>query len=380
VLRVISSSPGDLKPVFEAILENATRICEAKFGALYLCEGDGFRSVAMHNAPPAFSQALSSILHPPSYTAIGRAANTKKATQIADITATKGYVEGHPFVLNAAELGGFRTVLSVPMLREGELIGVVSIYRQEVHQFTDKQVELVSHFANQAVIAIENTRLLNELRESLEQQTATSEVLKVISGSPGDLEPVFQSMLENATRLCDASYGNLLLWEGDATYRMAAIHGDLPPVLLEKWRPGNSFRPNPYVPIARVAQTHKFVHVEDLREDPAYLNGDPLPVLAVDVAGARTLIAIPMLKEDQLVGAIVIYRREVRPFTDKQIALVTNFAAQAVIAIENTRLLNELRADGVGGAALRGGGSRHYSPERHGLLLGHDLRLPTRTP
>ena len=196
VLRVISSSPRDPKPVFEAILENATRICEAKFGGLFLCEGDGLRAVALHNAPPAFAQAMSSIFNPPPFTAIGRAAKTKQPAQIADITATQGYLEGHSFVRTATDLGGFRTILSVPMLREGELIGIISIYRQEVLEFTDRQVELVSHFAKQAVIAIENARLLTELRESLERQTATSEVLRVISSSPGDLEPVFQSMLE----------------------------------------------------------------------------------------------------------------------------------------------------------------------------------------
>src|SRR5262249_43360227 len=213
VLRVISSSPRDATPVFGAILENATRICEAKFGALFLCEGDGLCAVALHNAPPAFAQAMSSIFIPPPFTAIGRAANTKQPAQIVDITSTLEYREAHPFVRTATDLGGYRTVLCVPMLKEGELIGIISIYRQEVLEFTDKQVELVSHFAKQAVIAIENTRLLNELRQSLEQQTATADVLRVISSSPGQLKSVFDAILENATRICEAKFGILNLYE-----------------------------------------------------------------------------------------------------------------------------------------------------------------------
>ena len=345
VLKVISRSAFDLQPIFDAMAENAVKLCEAERAFIFRFDGTLLRGVATYNVGLENREFVyRNPIAPGRYSISGRAALERRTVQVADVQADPDFA----YAMRDTE--PIRTVLAVPMLKGDDLVGTITIYRLEAKPFTDKQVALVETFAAQAVIAIENTRLLNELRqrtddltEALEQQTATSEVLKVISGSPGDLEPVFQSMLENATRLCDASYGNLLLWEGDATYRMAAIHGDLPPILLEKWRPGNSFRPNPYVPIARVAQTHKFVHVEDLREDPAYLNGDPLPVLAVDVAGARTLIAIPMLKEDQLVGAIVIYRREVRPFTDNQIALVTNFAAQAVIAIENTRLLNELR-------------------------------------
>src|SRR5262249_24791044 len=227
--------------------------------------------------------------------------------------------------------------------------GAISMYRQEVRPFSEKQIELVQNFAAQAVIAIENTRLLNELRqrtddlsESLEQQTATSEVLKVISATPGELEPVFQAMLGNATRICDASYGAMWLREGDA-FRNAAFHGALPAAFTEKWRSGMMPRLDSNILMARAAQSRKPLQVADLRDDQAYRDGQPLTVTAVDVAGIRTLLGVTMFKDDELVGAIAIYRKEVRPFTDKQVELVKNFAAQAVIAIENTRLLNELR-------------------------------------
>jgi GAF domain-containing protein len=349
VLQVISSSPGELEPVFQAMLENATRICEAKFGTLYLCEGDGFRSVAMHNAPPAFAEARASVVRPHPDTSLGRAAKTKQVAQIADVTTSQAYVERNPFVVTAVALGGYRTVLSAPMLKDDELIGVITIYRQEVRPFTDKQIALVTSFASQAVIAIENTRLLNELRqrtddlsEALEQQTATSEVLRVISSSPGELEPVFEAMLANATKLCEASYGNLWLCEGDA-FRSAAIYGAVPDAFAEHWWRGIFFHPGPDVPAVRAVKTRKPIQVSDLRATKGYLDRDPMVVAGVEVAGIRTLVAVPMFKENDPVGAIVIYRKEVRPFTDKQIELVANFASQAVIAIENARLLNELR-------------------------------------
>src|SRR5262249_37513981 len=214
VLRVISSSsPGDLKPVFETMLANATRLCEAEFGLLQLEDGELSRIAAVYNVPPALAatQNVPFRIHPKSGTAEIR--RTKKVVQTDDSGGMPPYLEGDPRLVALADLGGARTMFGVPMLKEDALLGVIAIYRQEVRPFTDKQIELVTNFANQAVIAIENSRLLNELRESLQQQTATADVLKVISGSPGELEPAFKAMLENAVRICEASFGNLLLYE-----------------------------------------------------------------------------------------------------------------------------------------------------------------------
>ena len=338
VLKVISSSPGELEPVFEAMLANAVRICGAKFGVMSLREADAFRVAATHGAPAAFVEQRRReplIRLTPGHN-LDRLVRTKDVAHVADILADP---EVAPTL---AKYGGARALVNVPLLKDGELIGSIVIFRQEAGPFGGKQIELVQNFAAQAVIAIENTRLLNELRESLAQQTATADVLKVIPSSPGELKPVFQVMLENATQLCEARYGTLWLTERDA-FRTVASHGDLPRADFEPWQSGNLYHPGPDVPLGRVAKTRQPVHVSDMREDPSYLRGDKLPLAAVDRAGVRTLLVVPMLRENDLVGAIAIYRTEVRPFSRKQIELVSNFAAQAVIAIENTRLLSELR-------------------------------------
>jgi len=346
VLEVISSSPGQLEPVFNAMLENAVRLCEAKFGTLFKYDGEGLMIEAGLGIPQPLAEYLKQRqkFKPLAGSTMERLVETRQVVHVHDVTQVDGLSSP------SARLGGARTYLGVPMLKENELVGAIVIYRQEVRPFTDKQIELVKNFARQAVVAIENTRLVNELRqrtddlsESLEQQTATSEVLRVISSSPGELEPVFQTMLENATRICEAKFGNLFLYEGSAFRNVCPIG----PTAYTEWfrrEPIVELRnQHPQIPLARVARTKEVVHVPDFTEDQTYIEGDPRIVALVESAGARSLLSVPMLKEGKLIGAIVIYRQEARPFTDKQIELVKNFAAQAVIAIENTRLLNELR-------------------------------------
>ena len=349
VLGVISSSPGELGPVFEAILENATRICGGRLANLFLYSKHehAFRLAAQRNAPAAYAErwAKNPVLRigENPRNPLARLAKTKRVVAIPDLMVEPGYINREPRFVALVEAAGARTHVLIPMLKEGELVGGIAVYRQEVLPFTDRQIELLRNFAAQAVIAIENTRLLNELRQrtddlsnSLEQQTATSEVLKVISSSPGKLQPVFEAMLENAVRICGAKFGTLFRYDGDIVH-LAAQFGT-PPALTEFQQKRGPFRSETARTgiLGRVIRTKAVVHSADSAADPN-------PGVATTLGGARSIVGVPMFKNDALVGAIVIYRQEVRPFTDKQIDLVKNFAAQAVIAIENTRLLNELR-------------------------------------
>ncbi len=346
VLQVISSSPGDLEPVFASMLENAARICDAKFGNIYRWDGEALHIVATHmNTPPAFAEfRRHSPYRPTAQAAAARMLATKTAVQIADAAALPAYTEQrHPDTVAAVELGGVRTILAVPMLKEGELIGAFTLFRQEVRSFTDKQIALVTSFAAQAVIAIENARLLTELRESLEQQTATSDVLSVISRSPGELEPVFAVMLEKAVHICHANFGNIYRWNGDGTFSVLETLNVPAGAYAQARRRGLTLRISSNSPLGRMVATKEAVHVADLTTEPAYLERSAPEVEAVELGHIRTILFVPMLKEDELIGAFSIFRQEVRPFTDKQVGLVMSFAAQAVIAIENTRLLSELR-------------------------------------
>jgi GAF domain-containing protein len=350
VLRVISVSPGELEPVFQAMLERAVRICGAKFGNIYRWDGEALHILASHNTPPAFAEAMRrSPYRPYPHSPIGRMVANRTVAHINDVTADEVFLaQRDPVAASAVALGGIRTLLGVPLLNKGEMIGAFFLSRQEVRPFTDKQIDLVKNFAAQAVIAIENARLLNELRqrttdltertadltEALEQQTATSEVLQVISSSPGDLEPVFQAMLENATRICEAKFGVVFSFDGKEFHFEAQV--GTPPELAAFNRARPMPQPLPGSHLDRLRQTKRVSYTSDYAAE-----GIPAP--PVTLGGARSTVDVPMLKDNELVGAFSIYRQEVRPFTEKQIELVKNFAAQAVIAIENARLLNELR-------------------------------------
>jgi GAF domain-containing protein len=318
------------------MLANAVRICEANFGVLFRSKGAEFYPAAWAGVPREYEEFLRrrGQFRPTDGAPLDHLLRTKQLVFTVDELA-----ERHPGP--AAEFGGARSLIAVPMFKDGELVGAIVIYRQEVRPFTDRQVALVSNFASQAVIAIENTRLLKELRqrtddlsESLDQQTATAEVLRVISSSAGELKPVFETMLANATRLCEATFGSLLLTENNA-FRRVAIH-NAPPMFAEFHKKNPLIQPQRIPDLKLLIETKRPVHVAD-----AAVTDTDSPI--VKYGGARALLVVPMLKDGELVGAIAIYRQEVRPFTDKQIELVANFAAQAVIAIENTRLLNELR-------------------------------------
>ena len=342
VLKVISRSPGELGPVFDAMLANATRICNASYGAMWLREGNEFRNAAFHGAlPKAYTGQWHSGFNPGSYSPLTLVSQSRKPLQVADMREDRAYRDGHPLAVAGVDVAGIRTLVCVPMLKDDEFVGAIAIYRKEVRPFTDKQIELLASFAAQAVIAIENTRLLSELRqrtndlsESLEQQTATSEVLKVISSSPGELETVFQTLLENATRICEAAFGSMLQREGDV-FRRVALH-NAPPAFAQFHNQTPTIQWRDVSDLKRVVETKQVIHVADTAAE------HPDAPIA-KYAGGRTLLLVPMLKDKDLVGVIGIYRQEVRPFTAKQIELVKNFAAQAVIAIENTRLLGELR-------------------------------------
>jgi two-component system NtrC family sensor kinase len=339
VLEVINSSSGDLAVVFDIVLDKAMALCEAAYGHVWTYDGTFFHATALRGAGKLYADLLSGmpVLAPPG-TALGQILAGAAYGHVTDIRRAEGYGEDNRAGRALIELGGARTLLGVPLRKDGVLLGAITTYRQEVRPFTDKQIALLQNFATQAVIAMENARLLTDMRQALDQQAATVEVLGVINSSPGHLAPVFDAILERAMRLCDAAFG--ILWSDHGErFHAAALRG-VPPALAK-------FLTTPIeradsAALGDIARSRNYVHVADLAASESHRES-PLRRATVVLGGARTGLAVPIVKDDAVLGIFVIYRQEVRLFTNRQIALLQNFAAQAVIAIENARLISETR-------------------------------------
>jgi PAS domain S-box-containing protein len=342
ILRVISGSPIDVQPTFDAIAAAAVTLTRSALSGVVTYDGSMMHLAAIYGFSPQEHENIRGLfpISADNGTATGRAILTGQVAQIEDMSADAEY--GYPRLAGSSG----QTVLAVPMLRDGIPIGAINVQRRHVEAFTDQQIDLFKTFADQAVIAIENVRLFNETKEALEQQTATAEVLQVINTSPGDLAPVFDAMLDKAMRLCGAAFGLLSTYDGERFHQVALRQADDArgePARFAEYLAATSNQPGPGSASHRLLSGERLVHITDLSDEEIYRSGDPYRRAFVDLGGARTLLAVPLRKDNAFLGVVNIYRQEVRPFSDKQVALLQNFAAHAVIAMENARLLGEIR-------------------------------------